>query len=100
MGVISFKDWFSLLPIISAVIYTYGVWQDDLKNFRIIAFAVPVTWIAYNIHVGSYVGAVLSIIEAAATLVAIIKLDIKKEKYEEKTKLLMGNVLVGNDSCE
>ena len=66
-----------MIPIITAVFYTYGVWQDDLKKFRIIAFIVPLTWIVYNIHVEAYVGVLLTIIEAVATLVAIIKLDIK-----------------------
>lgn len=82
LGVLSYKDIFSLIPIITAVIYTYGVWQDNLKRFRIIAFIVPLTWIVYNLHVGAFVGVLLTIIEATATLVAIIKLDIKKEKIE------------------
>lgn len=82
LGLLSYKDLFSLIPIITAIFYTYGVWQDDLKKFRIIAFVVPITWIIYNVHVGAYVGVILTIIEAAATLVAIIKMDIKKEKVK------------------
>lgn len=82
LGFLSYQDLFSLIPIVTAVFYTYGVWQDDLKKFRIIAFIVPVTWIVYNIHVEAYVGVVLTIIEALATLVAIIKLDIKKKTYK------------------
>lgn len=93
LGFFSYKDLFSLIPIVTAVFYTYGVWQDDLKKFRKIAFVVPVTWIVYNVHVGAYVGVFLTIIEALATLIAIIKLDIKKENFNKKTKLLMGKVL-------
>lgn len=100
LGILSYKDLFSLIPIITAIFYTYGVWQDDLKNFRIIAFIVPVVWIVYNLHVGAYVGIILTTIEALATLVAIIKLDIKKQNQKEKNKLLLGNVLVEDNSYE
>lgn len=96
LGMCSYKDLFSFIPLITALFFTYGVWQDNLKIFRIIAFLVPVAWIAYNIHVGAYIGVVLTIIEALATLFAIIKIDIKKEKNEGKTKLLMENFLVEN----
>lgn len=100
LGFLSYKDLFSVIPTVTAIIFTYGVWQDDLKKFRKIAFFVPVVWIVYNLHVGAYVGVVLTTIEALATLVAIIKLDIKKEKYEENTKLLMEKMFVENNNCE
>lgn len=83
LGLLSYTDSFSIIPTITAIIYTYGAWQDDLKIFRMIAFIVPVTWIGYNIYVGAYVGVLLTIIEAIATLAAIIKLDIRKQPCKE-----------------
>lgn len=86
LGVISYDDIFSIIPIISGIIYTYGIWQDDLRVFRKIAFIDPITWIIYNLHVGAYVGVMLSIIESSATLVAIIELDINKQRLKPENK--------------
>ena len=81
-GLFCYQDIFSIIPIITAVLYTYAVWQNDLKTFRIIAFIVPVAISIYNFYVGAYVGALFAVIEAVSSFVAIIRFDIIKNKWQ------------------
>lgn len=77
-GICSYDDIFSLIPIITAIMYSYGVWQNNLKRFRIIALIVPMCWFIYNIYVSAYIGMIATILEFISALVAIIRLDILK----------------------
>lgn len=79
-GIFTFKDIFSIVAILSPIIYGYGLWQNNLKIFRIIALLNPVLWIIYNIHVNAYVGIICSIFEMISAIIAIYKYDIKKIK--------------------
>lgn len=81
-GILCYDDIFCLIPIIASMLYAYGVWQDNMKIFRIIALIMPFAWIIYNTHVCAYIGVISGVIEAFFTIGAIIKLDIKKEKRE------------------
>lgn len=77
MGIITFKEWYSIIPIIGASIYTYNmsgtkkrVLQGGLINAG--------SWAIYNILAGSYVGALAESLVFLANFKALyIK---KKEK--------------------
>jgi hypothetical protein len=78
IGLLSYTDIFSLIPIITSIMYTYGAWQNDLKKFRLIALLVPIFWFIYNIYVSAYIGLIATVIEFVSAAVAIIRLDLVK----------------------
>ena len=91
-GMLCYQDIFSIIPIITAVLYTYAVWQNNLKIFRVIAFIVPVAISIYNFYVGAYVGALSAVIEAVSSFTAIIRFDIIKNKICNMNKELNANI--------
>ena len=83
IGVFTYNGIISLLPPITALMYTYGTWQNNLKKFRIIAVIVPVCWFVYNFFVGAYVGMISTTIEFISAVIAIYRLDIRKREKNE-----------------
>ena len=79
IGFFTYNGLISLLPPITAVMYTYGTWQNNLKRFRVIAVIVPVCWFIYNFFVGAYVGLISTFIEFTSAVIAIYRLDFKKK---------------------
>ena len=86
IGIVSFKDIYSFLPIITTLLNTYGAWHKNLRVFRIFAVIISICWIIYNIHVLAYIGIGAAIIELISAIIAIIRLDILKTKKYNKTK--------------
>ena len=84
IGIVSFKDIFSFLPIFTTLLNTYGVWHKNLRVFRIFAVIISICWIIYNIHVLAYIRIGAAIIELISAIIAIIRLDILKTKSNKK----------------
>lgn len=76
-GIISWQNIWSVIPIIVTVIYTYGLWQDDVTVIRITTGIVGFGWAIYNLVVMAYVGALQ---ETSQLISAIIALYRNKDK--------------------
>ena len=72
-GIVTWQDMFSIIPIIAAIIFTYGLWQDNVKITKICTAITSGNWIAYNVVVKAYVGAVQSMAEFISAIIAIIR---------------------------
>lgn len=82
-GSISWQNMWSLIPITVTVIYTYGLWQDNIKVIRITTGIVGFGWAVYDIVVRAYVGALQ---ETSQLISAIIALYRNKENKKELAK--------------
>lgn len=54
LGIITYKNIFSILPIIIAIMYTIAAWQKKLKNIYIIGVLACILWMFYNYEVKAY----------------------------------------------
>ena len=79
LGLISYRDYYSLLPIIAVVLYSISLYKGNTKIIRIIELISCSLFIIYNIHVNAYVGLISTIIELLGSLVILVKLDIVKK---------------------
>lgn len=70
-GIISWQDMWSLIPIIVTVIYTYGLWQDDIKIVRITTAIAGFGWAVYNIVVKAYIGALQEIAQLISSIISL-----------------------------
>ena len=57
MGIITFKEWYSIIPVMGASIYTYNM-SSTKKRVLQGGLINAGSWAIYNILAGSYVGAV------------------------------------------
>lgn len=79
-GVITWQNMWSLIPTIVTLIYTYGLWQDNIKVIRITTIIVGFGWATYDVVVRAYVGALQ---ETSQLISAIIALYRSKNKEKE-----------------
>ncbi len=72
-GIFSWQNMWSIIPIIVTVIYTYGLWQDNVNVIRITAGLAGFGWAIYNIIVMAYVGAIQEISQLISSIIALIR---------------------------
>lgn len=72
LAFISFKNIYSLLLFISAIIYMCVVWNGNELQIKRIAFFCYFFWLVYNISIYSVVGIVSSIAGLVSTYIAYI----------------------------
>ena len=72
-GIISWQNIWSLIPIVVAVIYTYGLWQDDVKVIRITTGIVGLGWAIYDIVVMAYVGAIQETSQLVSAIISLYR---------------------------
>ena len=56
MGLTTYKNIFSIIPVISSVITTYGAWQKKAKVFRIAIMTSSFILIFHDLYFGAYTG--------------------------------------------
>ena len=102
IGTLTYDGIGSIFPVISSVIYAGVLWQDNPKYIRIGTTFMLFMWCVYNLLVHAYVGALSEGIMCMSSLLAVIKIDILKNKNpftklklrryrKEITKLLQVN---------
>lgn len=85
IGIATYNNWYSIIPIINTLGYSYSTWQKNTKVIRLIFLIAAILWIVYNLLVGAYIPMIGNIIEVISALIAIIKFDIlKKENNSNK----------------
>lgn len=77
LSLFTYNGIISLIPIICTILYTYAIWQTNLKRFRYIVTSSGIGWIFYNGIGGAYVGVISAIFEFINGLIAIIRFDIR-----------------------
>ena len=81
IGLITYKDIFSLLPIFGVVFETLGLWLKKERHIRFVSLAGAPFWLVYNLLYKAYGSAIGNVITIVSILVAIARYDIpKKEK--------------------
>lgn len=83
-GIFTVNNFISVLPILGVILYTYAIWQENLKIFRIMNVFVILIYIIYNFCVGAYTSCLGSVFQLISAIIAIINLDIKKCPRTEK----------------
>ena len=72
-GIMSWQNIWSIIPIIVTVIYTYGLWQDNIKVIRITTGLAGLGWAIYDIIVMAYVGALQETSQLVSAIIALIR---------------------------
>lgn len=80
IGIITYKGLISTFPVIVSILYSVLLWQDNVKKIRIGTSIMILSWLIYNISVGAYIGAIVETILLISSIIAIIKIDILRNK--------------------
>lgn len=88
-GILTFNNIWGLLPMISTLIYTYGLWQNNITFLKISSAIMCIGWIIYDIIILAYVDAFRSFCEFMASIVAActqIKDSKRVEEYSQNNE--------------
>lgn len=80
-GILTCQNVFSIIPIIATIVFTYGLWQDNVKVTRICTAITAGNWTIYNIIVKAFAGALQSVAECSSAIIAMLR---NKEKIKEQ----------------
>jgi|SRR5574344_963193 hypothetical protein len=86
IGIITFQTWYSIIPIIITLAYTYSTWQKNATIIRITFLVAAIGWIIFNTIVGAYSPLIGNFIEVVSGITAIVKFDILKKGEKECKK--------------
>ena len=70
-GIFTYKNIWSLFPLVAAIIYLISIWNGDQKAIKQIALLCYFLWLTYNIFVFSISGIVSNIISIISTGIAV-----------------------------
>lgn len=84
LGIITYENIFSIIPIVATVLFTYSVWQDNNKVYRYMSVPMSIMWIVYNIICNSILGLIAESVMIVFEIIGIIKLY----KKDDKDKIL------------
>ncbi len=76
IGLVFYKNIFSLFPIIGVLFETGALWLTKEKHIRIVSLLGAPFWFVYNIANSAYGSAVGNVLTVISLVVAIIRLDI------------------------
>ena len=80
IGTLTYDGIESIFPVMSSVLYAVVLWQDNPKSIRIGSSFVLFMWCIYNVLVHAYVGVLSEGILFLSSILAILKIDILKNK--------------------
>ena len=85
-GILTYKNIYSILPILAAMIYLYFVWNGNELKVKKCAFYCYFLWLIYNICVFSIAGITSNIVSIISTFIAVYN-----EKRVNKSKEVKEN---------
>lgn len=80
LSVLSFKQWFDILPIAASMLVTVSLWIDNPNLTKSISVPVSIAFLSYNALVGSYIG----IANESMAIISIFIFFIKRRRENMK----------------
>lgn len=78
LGIITFNNIISIIPITITIFYTLSSWMKDTKWCRIVFLVCAFIWIYYNYKVKAYISIVGNVMEIISGIISLIRFR-KKE---------------------
>ena len=76
-SIFTFDSYFCLFNIVATLIYTYAIWQENTKIYKLLGIIVNVLMIVYDIYIQSILGVILMSIAFVSSIIGYYK-DSKK----------------------
>jgi len=87
LSMFTYEGFWSLLPVIATILYTYAICQTDIKKYKLLGIPIEIMWVCYNIYIKSIFGIILEIVTLISCIIGYIlqKRTRKIKKYTIKT---------------
>lgn len=78
-GIYTYEGVWSLLPIFATLLYTYSIFQKNIKIYRLLGIPTELCCILYNFYIKSIFAIILGTMPLISSIIGYIN-EIKKEK--------------------
>ena len=79
VGMLTYQNIFSLLPIFGVVFETLALWLKRERNIRVASLLGAPFWLAYNLRCAAYGSVIGNVITLVSISVAILRYDVLKK---------------------
>lgn len=86
VGILTYTNPLSLLPVFAAIIYTIGASFKDPKVYKFVFGTCAIGWLFYNLKFQAYVCVIGNIMEITSTAIALIRETKRKNRKKKITK--------------
>ena len=73
LGIISYDEWYDIIPIIASAFVTVSLWIDNLRLMKFISVPVSIAFFVYDLFVLSYIGMTNESIAIVSIIIYFIK---------------------------
>ena len=77
VGLLFYKNIFSLLPVVAVIFEAGALWLTREKHIRIVSFISTPFWLSYNLLCGAYGSALGSVLAMISIITAFVRYDMK-----------------------
>lgn len=96
LGVSTFNSAYNILPIAASACVTVALWIDEPRITKLICLPVSISFMIYDMHIGSYVGIINEAVSITSILIFFIKeLKMKKDVFSSDYKATKELKIVG-----
>ena len=74
-SIVTYNEILSLLSVLATIVLLVGIWQEDMKNYRIMGIIGSFLWLFYYIYLKSIFAIILESILIIATIISYYKKD-------------------------
>lgn len=78
-GIVTWKNIYSIFPIIGSLLSTLALWMKTSKKIRLFSLFSGPCWLIYNIVNGAYSAAVNELIAMTSIIIGMVRYDIGKK---------------------
>jgi hypothetical protein len=78
-GLVTWTNYFSLIPIMGGVTDTLALWKRSAKSIRFFMLIPRPLWFSYDLLVGSYAGMTTEVLILISVLIGIFRFDAHKK---------------------
>jgi hypothetical protein len=76
----TYKDMYSIFPLLAFILYTYSIWQSNIKVYRWLAIPISISWIIYNVYAKTLFGTITECSLLVIEIIGITKLKKNAKK--------------------
>ncbi|MBE7053182.1 MAG: YgjV family protein [Ruminococcaceae bacterium] len=80
LGIISYKNWYDIVPIIASAFVTIALWLNNPNLTKILSLPATTSFLIYDIFVSSYVGVVNESISILSIILFFVRFFLGRNK--------------------
>lgn len=73
LSILTYSNIFSLLNVFATIIYTYSLWSNNTKNYKLLGIVVNILMIGYDISIKSIFGVIFMAISLISSIIGYFR---------------------------